>query len=104
MPNYLINYAGRVSLDRFNTFFKETDLLDSYELDAENSSGLVTPQPAAEDDGLYLRNASFTWTPDGNGESTPSSAFKLTVPGELRLMEGKINLIVGPTCVPQLER
>ncbi|RXW21499.1 hypothetical protein EST38_g4368 [Candolleomyces aberdarensis] len=86
---------GRVSIDRFNAFFKETDLLDSYEF-TESSSAIVQPQPV-EDDGLYLRNASFTWTPEANGESTPSSSFKLTVPGELRFMEGKINLIVGPT-------
>ena len=87
-------------MDRFNAFFKETDLLDSDELKG-SSPALVQSQPA-EDDGLYLRNASFTWTPEANGESTPSSSFKLTVPGELRFMEGKINLIVGPTCVPWL--
>ncbi|KAJ2931797.1 hypothetical protein H1R20_g5295, partial [Candolleomyces eurysporus] len=85
---------ARVSFDRINSFFKEMDFLDSYQL-TENSPALVRPQLV--DDGFYLRNASFTWTPKTNGESTPSSTFKLTVPGELRFMEGKINLIVGPT-------
>ncbi|KAJ2923003.1 hypothetical protein H1R20_g14092, partial [Candolleomyces eurysporus] len=85
---------ARVSLDRINTFFKEMDFLDTSKL-PENSSSLVQSQPV--DDGLYLRNASFTWTPEANGEFTPSSTFKLTVPGELRFMEGKLNLIVGPT-------
>ena len=91
-------YLGRVSLDRFNSFFKETDLLDSYSF---SESPSAPSQPLLIDDGLYLRNASFTWTPDSaNDECTPSSSFKLTVPGELRFMEGKINLIIGPTCVP----
>ena len=84
-------------MDRVDAFFKETDLLDSYEPN-KNLSPLAQPQPV-EDECLYLRNASFTWTLEANGESTPSSSFKLTVPGELRFMEGKINLIVGPTCV-----
>ncbi|RXW20112.1 hypothetical protein EST38_g5743 [Candolleomyces aberdarensis] len=86
---------GLVSMNRVDAFFKETDLLDSYE-SSKNLSPLAQPQ-LIEDEGLYLRYASFTWTPEADGESTPSSSFKLTVPGELRFMEGKINLIVGPT-------
>ncbi|RXW16918.1 hypothetical protein EST38_g8937 [Candolleomyces aberdarensis] len=57
------------SIDRFNASFKETDPLDSYEL-VESPSALVQPR-LVEDDGLYLRNASFARTLQANDGSTP---------------------------------
>jgi hypothetical protein len=83
-----------------NDFFKTTELLDVYgddeEPSHEYSSNLAT---AADEDFLGFRNATFTWNPNasGTGANTPSSQFKLTVPGTLKFAVGRINLIVGPT-------
>ena len=91
---------GKVSLDRFDEFFKETETLPSSTNPTSNM--LVAHQPSFSDnDWVFLRNASFSWTsgsdPEADGSMAPSSLFRLTVPGELRFMEGKINLIIGPT-------
>ncbi|KAJ2926393.1 hypothetical protein H1R20_g10701, partial [Candolleomyces eurysporus] len=89
---------GKVSLDRFDEFFKETTTLPS----TTNPNSSVR-EPSPSDNGkVFFRDASFSWTsevsPEVGGSTTPSSCpFKLTVPGELQFMEGKINLIIGPT-------
>ncbi|KAF5311665.1 hypothetical protein D9611_009497 [Ephemerocybe angulata] len=94
--------TGKVSLDRFNTFFKTTELLDTYSKTGEGS-GLSDDCPVEvhtqpEDNVIGFRNASFTWVPERSpGTPASSSQFKLTVPGELCFAKGKINLIVGPT-------
>jgi ABC-type multidrug transport system fused ATPase/permease subunit len=89
---------GKVSLDRFDTFFKETEFLDRYQ-DPEESSPPILASEDSEDDFIGIRNASFAWKLNTleSASSTPSSQFKLTVPGKLEFVKGKINLIVGPT-------
>ncbi|KAF6747842.1 multidrug resistance-associated ABC transporter [Ephemerocybe angulata] len=94
--------TGKVSLDRFNTFFKTTDLLDSYSKSGEGSGlsndRLAEVHTQPEDNVIGFKNASFTWVPElSPGARASYSQFKLTVPGELYFVKGKINLIVGPT-------
>jgi hypothetical protein len=90
---------GKVSLDRFDEFFKETETLSSTII--SNSNMLVTEPYPSDSNKVFFKNACFSWT-DGadtevDGLPTTLNSFKLTVPGELRFMEGKINLIIGPT-------
>jgi len=96
--NYMISamIKGKVSLGRFNAFFKETEFLDSYE-NAESFTAEDLNPEVTSSDMIVLRNASFTWSPAGDGTQTPSAQFTLTVPGELEFKKGKINMIVGPT-------
>ena len=80
-----------------NAFFKETELLDGY---GDEEHEVVPGQSSAVDDSFIgFRNAAFTWNPEpsNTGADTPSSQFKLTIPGELQFAKGGINLIVGPT-------
>ncbi|KAJ3527518.1 hypothetical protein NMY22_g9759 [Coprinellus aureogranulatus] len=91
---------GKVSIDRLNNFFKETDLLDAFDEKTTSIQGdtLGVTQTLPEDF-IGFRNASFSWNADSSrsGADTPSSQFKLSVPGELEFRKGKINLIVGAT-------
>ncbi|KAF6747848.1 multidrug resistance-associated ABC transporter [Ephemerocybe angulata] len=89
--------AGKVSIDRLNRFFRETELLDAFE--DETPSDPVPASRRMEDGAVGFRNTTFTWSPSSSttGVSTPHSQFKLTVPGELLFKKGKINLIIGPT-------
>ena len=84
-----------------NDFFKTTELLDAFgDNDEKPSDGHSSNLAAAANEGsLGFRNATFTWNPStsGTGADTPSSQFKLTVPGSLDFSRRKINLIVGPT-------
>jgi hypothetical protein len=86
-----------VSIDRLNTFFKTTEILDVY---GGNDPKAHYDSPASEQDFTGFRNATFSWTPEPttSGTDTPSR-FNLTVPGELTFAKGKINLIVGATYV-----
>lgn len=94
---YISNFIrGRVSIDRLDNFFKETDLLDVF--DEETSLPAVAP----DSDHVGFRSARFSWTPNTPGSTSgivdeTAQRFKLTVPGELEFRKEKINLIVGPT-------
>lgn len=99
--NYYIGefVKGRVSLNRLNDFFTETELLDGFE---EADLTLSIPHHQGLDEGVIgFKNATFTWSPESSptGASTPSSSsqFRLSVPGDLQFKKGKINLIIGPT-------
>ncbi|KAF6747838.1 multidrug resistance-associated ABC transporter [Ephemerocybe angulata] len=85
---------ARVSVGRMNSFFRDTELLDAFE-DTESDG----PTPTSlSGDVIGFRNACFAWSREAvGGESTPSSQFRLTVPGDLQFLKGKVNLIVGPT-------
>lgn len=89
---------GKVSLDRFDAFFKETEFLDRYQPTEETRSPPNVLLSEDAGDFIGFRNASFTWTPDASPtSSSPSSQFRLTIPGKLEFARGKINLIIGPT-------
>ena len=91
---------GKVSLDRFNNFFKETELLDEF-----SASSTTTPLAEPQDFGseeIGFRNATFTWSAEADshtdGTLTPRSrTFRLRIHDTLLFKKGKINLIVGPT-------
>ncbi|KAF6764274.1 multidrug resistance-associated ABC transporter [Ephemerocybe angulata] len=90
---------GKVSLDRMNAFFKETDLLDAFVEEYSDAETVVPPTSQSLDDGaIGFCDAAFTWSPEQTaGTSTPNSQFRLSVPGKLEFLKGKINLIVGAT-------
>ncbi|KAF5330041.1 hypothetical protein D9611_010477 [Ephemerocybe angulata] len=90
---------GKVSLDRMNAFFRETDLLDAFVEGYSDAETVVPPTSQSLDDGtIGFCDAAFTWSPEQTaGTSTPNSQFRLSVPGKLEFLKGKINLIVGAT-------
>lgn len=75
-------------MDRIDNFFKETEFLDAFAMDR--------PVPECGDDFIGFRDACFTWSASPSGADTPSQ-FMLKIPGELRFVKNKINVIVGPT-------
>ncbi|KAJ7063699.1 P-loop containing nucleoside triphosphate hydrolase protein [Mycena amicta] len=86
--------TGRVSLDRLNNFFHETELIDTY-------SKLSTPALAQDHSTTEIgfKNASFSWEESSSSASVASSTrkFVLRVNGQLIFKKNCINLIVGPT-------
>uniref|UniRef100_A0A8H7XNY7 P-loop containing nucleoside triphosphate hydrolase protein n=1 Tax=Psilocybe cubensis TaxID=181762 RepID=A0A8H7XNY7_PSICU len=92
---------AKVSLDRINSFLRETELLDRF-TEGTNSS-------AAENTGVIgnavevdigFRNASFTWSAKDIQDITrpsPSRNFRLRIVGNLSFKRGCVNLITGPT-------
>jgi len=85
---------AKVSLDRFDNFLKETELLDSYANDTNQ-----VPRTVPNSDVIGFKDAVFSWSEEPNqGAVTPSRrSFRLKVDGELLFKEGGINLIIGPT-------
>ncbi|KAJ7590652.1 multidrug resistance-associated ABC transporter [Mycena floridula] len=79
LPNLI---KGKVSLDRYGDFLKETELLDSFS-DPDS-------QTASPPDIIGFRNASFTW------DRRNSFAFRLRIDGDLFFRPG-ITLITGAT-------
>lgn len=86
---------GKVSLDRFNDFFKQTELLDMY----DTSEDVFEEQSSqrSENGGIFLHNAAFSWNRISGTEPPTPGQFMLKVPGELRFKDGGVNLIIGPT-------
>lgn len=86
-----------MSLDRVGKFLRETELLDEYADEIENSTHLV--QASVPEGVIGFKDAVFTWSKeDEDGTQTPSSRlFKLKIEGELTFKPNAINLIVGPT-------
>uniref|UniRef100_A0A8H7XSA6 P-loop containing nucleoside triphosphate hydrolase protein n=1 Tax=Psilocybe cubensis TaxID=181762 RepID=A0A8H7XSA6_PSICU len=97
----LTSHTAKVSLDRVNSFLRETELLDRF-TEGTNSS-------AAENTGVIgnvaevdigIRNASFTWGAKDIQDVTrpsPSRNFRLRIVGDLIFKRGCVNLITGPT-------
>ncbi|KAG6837885.1 hypothetical protein H0H93_013038 [Arthromyces matolae] len=87
--------TGKVSIDRVNDFLKNTELLDSFSEKEDNNLLLYSDRLTEE---IGFRDASFTWSNDAEGNSTPSKRnFMLKIDGELEFQRGQINLIIGPT-------
>lgn len=96
---------GKVSLDRYNDFLKDTELLDEFsaqpalraieDTEQEEDTDHENPEPAE----IGFRKATFAWSAESSdGTLTPRSrSFRLTIKDELLFMEGGINLIIGPT-------
>ncbi|KAF5309503.1 hypothetical protein D9619_012343 [Psilocybe cf. subviscida] len=91
--------TGKVSLDRVNSFLKETELLDAYVQKSDTTDDVVIPALPGEENDIGFRNASFSWS--GNptdGSITPSRrAYRLRIDGEVKFKGNSINLIIGPT-------
>lgn len=96
-----LHRKGKVSIDRLDSFLKDTQLLDKFEPDTISQS-LEHGRRLLDADMIGFRNASFTWASLGTSralddDSVSSQKFTLKVPGELSFARGKLNLIVGPT-------
>ncbi|KAI0260098.1 P-loop containing nucleoside triphosphate hydrolase protein [Gloeopeniophorella convolvens] len=94
---------AKVSIDRLNDFFHETELLDEFS-DSEKASkcAMLADSPNHDRDAIGFCNASFAWSKSdenmADGTLTPSrSRFTLRVHGELVFKRGCINMIIGPT-------
>ncbi|QRV86003.1 ABC transporter transmembrane region [Ceratobasidium sp. AG-Ba] len=85
---------GRVSLNRFNKFLHETELLDAYATKPVAMTTSSSP-PASV---IGFRNAEFVWTQHAsNTMSTARRNFRLTIEKDLLFIQGRINMIIGPT-------
>ncbi|KAH9951515.1 hypothetical protein B0H21DRAFT_775731 [Amylocystis lapponica] len=99
IPRYI---KGKVSLDRINDFLQKTELLDKFaviEAGKDRSSPVESPAPV-ENDVIGFQNATFSWTDDHDGSSTPGLCrrnFRLRIYDALTFKRGQINLILGPT-------
>ncbi|KAH9475153.1 ATP-binding cassette transporter abc4 [Psilocybe cubensis] len=89
---------GKVSLERVQNFLYETELLDAY-LDTPSTPVPEVPVSIETSSEIGFRNATFTWSLDGeDGTMTPSRRqFKLRIKDELIFRKNCINLIIGPT-------
>ncbi|RPD70664.1 P-loop containing nucleoside triphosphate hydrolase protein [Lentinus tigrinus ALCF2SS1-7] len=84
---------GKVSLDRINRLFRESELLDQL---SHPDQGVVPPYEQGED--ILIRNARFTWTDTGaTAHLQDNPQFCLNVTGEVRFKGAGLNLIYGPT-------
>jgi hypothetical protein len=88
--------SAKVSLDRMTEFLQKTELLDSF---ADKQSQVDNPMLIERDD-IGFNNATFTWSVEHDGASTPSQrTFRLHISGEQLFKRDCINLIIGPTWV-----
>ncbi|TDL20538.1 P-loop containing nucleoside triphosphate hydrolase protein [Rickenella mellea] len=86
----------KVSLDRFNEFFNETELLDNSST-TNKLSAFAAPAPSP---GIIGFNAAtFSWTDINKSKPTKPATriFWLHFDGEVIFRRGGINLIIGPT-------
>ncbi|KAJ7485533.1 P-loop containing nucleoside triphosphate hydrolase protein [Mycena latifolia] len=96
MANYrIIQFIdAKVSMDRINDFLHNTELLDAY-TEKEETAEFLAPEPSTD---IGFRDASFTWSNDSDGSTTPSKhKFALRIDDELLFKRGCINLVLGPT-------
>ncbi|KAJ7233850.1 P-loop containing nucleoside triphosphate hydrolase protein [Mycena haematopus] len=87
--------TGKVSLDRVDSFLKETELLDRYSENSQDALSNNCPDP----DLIGFHDAQFTWseTCRADGVSTPSERNFLLHIDDLVFQRGCLNLILGPT-------
>ncbi|KAF8803435.1 multidrug resistance-associated ABC transporter [Phlegmacium glaucopus] len=90
---FTLTLKGKVSLDRFSSFLRDTELLDSFSEDVVMNDA----QLDVDDDRIGFNDAVFAWSKDArDGSLTPSSsAFRLRVEGKITFKRGCINLIIG---------
>ncbi|KAJ7678094.1 hypothetical protein DFH06DRAFT_975898 [Mycena polygramma] len=88
--------TGKVSLDRVDSFLKETELLDRY---SENSHEALSSRNCPDSDLIGFHDASFTWskTSAADGISTPTGRNFLLHIDDLVFQRGCLNVILGPT-------
>ncbi|TDL20540.1 P-loop containing nucleoside triphosphate hydrolase protein [Rickenella mellea] len=86
----------KVSMDRFNEFFNETELLDNSSA-TNKVSAFSAPSPSP--DVIGFNAGTFSWTDINKSQSTKSAMriFRLHFDGEVMFRRGGINLIIGPT-------
>ncbi|TFK86638.1 P-loop containing nucleoside triphosphate hydrolase protein [Polyporus arcularius HHB13444] len=86
---------GKVSLDRINRLFRESELLDLYSTpDQERPTPYMDNQ--AQD--IVIRDARFTWTDSGaTAGMCCTEEFSLSITEEVRFKGAGLHLIYGPT-------
>ncbi|KAJ6466832.1 multidrug resistance-associated ABC transporter [Mycena sanguinolenta] len=85
--------TGKVSLDRVDSFLKETELLDRYSENTQDALSGNCPDP----DLIGFHNAKFTWSEICDGVSTPGGRNFVLHIDDLVFQRGCLNLILGPT-------
>ena len=90
--------TGRVSLDRFSSFLRDTELLDTFSGEVFEEVGMMDDVQHVNDH-IGFNNAIFAWSREAENETqTPSSrVFRLRVEGNITFKRHGINLIIGPT-------
>ncbi|KAJ7105184.1 hypothetical protein C8R44DRAFT_858596 [Mycena epipterygia] len=90
--------TGKVSLDRVNEFFHETELLDAFTEKDPDSAGFLVPTDSTPSK-IGFCDANFSWSTQrmDNTASPSQHQFMLKIPGELTFKPGVINLVIGPT-------
>ncbi|PPQ77068.1 hypothetical protein CVT25_014881 [Psilocybe cyanescens] len=90
---------AKVSLDRANSFLRDTELLDGFTETNDPPYVPVSSTQSVLDTDLGFRNATFSWSnEETHGPVTLSYRnFRLRIKGELIFKQNCINLITGPT-------
>ncbi|KAJ6559886.1 P-loop containing nucleoside triphosphate hydrolase protein [Mycena capillaripes] len=97
MANYrIIQFIdAKVSLDRINDFLHNTELLDAFTEEKEDTAVFLAAEASNE---IGFRDATFTWSNDNDGSATPSKhKFTLRIDDELIFKRECFNLVLGPT-------
>ncbi|KAF7976802.1 hypothetical protein HWV62_5660 [Athelia sp. TMB] len=88
--------AGQVSLDRLNTFLKDTELLDAYSEERISPEVEVANIGLDNEETIGFTDARFSWS-GRSSDSTSRHQFQLRLDGEVVFKRGALNLVVGPT-------
>jgi hypothetical protein len=91
---------GRVALDRFDAFLRNTELIDEFDDTVKRQARDVAEYEVDPvNDDIELKDIAFVWSKDDvHGTNNHSSSpFKLWIHERLRFKSNVINLIVGPT-------
>ncbi|KAJ3759326.1 P-loop containing nucleoside triphosphate hydrolase protein [Lentinula raphanica] len=91
--------AAKISLDRFTGFLRDTELLDSFEKLPPSNQVQLDGQNAPPESVLEIgfSRASFSWSKESDGSSTPSRRFILSIDDKIFFKSNCLNLITGPT-------
>ncbi|TDL15052.1 P-loop containing nucleoside triphosphate hydrolase protein [Rickenella mellea] len=86
----------KVSMDRFNEFFHETELLDNSSATDKDS---VIASPAPNPDVIGFNACTFSWTDINKSQPVKPATriFRLHFEGDMIFKSGGVNLILGPT-------
>ncbi|KAF8201224.1 P-loop containing nucleoside triphosphate hydrolase protein [Mycena galopus ATCC 62051] len=87
--------TGKVSLDRVDSFLKETELLDRYSENSKDAMSSSCPDP----DAIGFHNAKFTWSEicDIEAATAPGGRNFVLHIDDLVFQRGCLNVILGPT-------
>lgn len=83
--------SAKVSLERLNDFFQNTEMLDKFEKPEETAERVTERQGQ----GVFMKNATFYWA-SAKKRIAGERQFRLQV-DDLTFPEGEISIVAGPT-------